>query len=178
VILRPPFPQPPRPRQNRRAFTLIELMVVITLIAVLTAVILPEMRGTLEETALRSAARELVSACQTANARAVATGRPQQLVLDATAHRFRIETARGGPGEAQRPRSASEPESGKLDPRIAVEVRLQEPPLPGAPAGIEFQADGTVTAADIILRDRTGFGLVLRLNPVTARPTLKDLARK
>lgn len=178
MILRAPSSSPPRPRQNRRAFTLIELMVVITLIAVLTAVILPEMRGTLEETALRSAARDLVSACQTANSRAVATGRPQQLVLDATAHRFRIETARDGRREAQRSRSASEPEVGRLDPRIAVEVRLQEPPPPGAPAGIEFQADGTVTAADIVLRDRTGFGLVLRLNPVTARPTLKEMARK
>jgi hypothetical protein len=83
-----------------------------------------------------------------------------------------------GPRETREPRSASSPENGKLDPRIAVEVRLQEPPTRGAAAGIEFQADGTVAAADIILRDRTGFGLVLRLNPVTSRPTLKEMARK
>lgn len=160
---------------------------VLTLIAVLTAVILPEMRGTLEESALRSTARELVSACRAANSRAIATGRPHRLVVDSARHRFRVEASRNdarptaapgtGSQEGRGSRAAADPESGVLDPRIAVELRLQEPPATGAPDGIEFRADGTAAAADILLRDRTGFGLALRLNPITARASLKELQR-
>ena len=39
---------------NRSAFTLIELMVVMVLIGIMTAVILPEMKGTYEDALLRS----------------------------------------------------------------------------------------------------------------------------
>jgi prepilin-type N-terminal cleavage/methylation domain-containing protein len=44
---------------TQRAFTLIELMVVIVLIGIMTAMIIPEMKGTFEEALLRSTAREL-----------------------------------------------------------------------------------------------------------------------
>src|SRR5690349_11843034 len=47
---------------GRNAFTLMELMVVVVLIGILSAVIIPEMRGTYEEAVLRSTSRELVNA--------------------------------------------------------------------------------------------------------------------
>jgi prepilin-type N-terminal cleavage/methylation domain-containing protein len=43
--------------RGRAGFTLLELMVVCVVIGVMTAMILPEMRGTLEEARLRSSGR-------------------------------------------------------------------------------------------------------------------------
>lgn len=172
----PPVPRR-RPRLAERAFTLLELVVVLTLIAILSAAILPEMRGSMEETLLRAAARDLVAACQSANARAVASGQSHHLVLDAAAHRFRIEPARPSSNPSTASTRTATPESGRLDSRIALELRRLDPPAPNAPEGLEFHPDGTVSGGDIILRDRSGFSLAIHLNPVTARPAVRELPR-
>lgn len=178
-ITPPARPHAGRPTgRSRRAFTLIELVVVLTLIAILSAAILPEMRGSMEETLLRSSARDLIAACQSANARAVATGRAHQLVLDSATHRYRIEPTHSASQPRSGPGRTDTPESGKLDSRIRVELHRIEPPTPDAPDGLEFRPDGTVTAGDIVLRDRSGFSLVIHLNPITARPAVREVARK
>src|SRR5690242_12073923 len=51
------------------AFTLLEIMVVLVLIGILTALILPEMRGTYEDALLRSTSRQLVNAFNLAYSR-------------------------------------------------------------------------------------------------------------
>ena len=43
---------------------------------------------------------------------------------------------------------------------------------------IAFYPDGTADAEEIILRDREGFRLVLRINPITARIRIVELARE
>jgi hypothetical protein len=86
--------------------------------------------------------------------------------------------------------------SGKLDNRIVVEIHKQNDvaaestmPEPGsAPAAelegqgqentIVFYPDGTADAAEVQLRDQAGFGLRLRINPITARVEILELARE
>lgn len=68
------------------AFTLVELLVVLTLIAIFSALIIPEMKGTLEDALLRSTARKISAAFQIAASQAVHLHQP---------HRVRIESARG-----------------------------------------------------------------------------------
>lgn len=167
---------PARPRFP--GFTLIELIVVLALIAILTAVILPEMRGSLEESVLRSTARSLVAACNSANSRAIASGLPHQLVIDSSNHRYTIERA----PDSSRPRPAnspsSTPESAAIDPRIVVDLHHLEPPTANSSQPtIEFHPDGTVDAAEFRLRDRSGFAISIRLNPITARPVIRELGR-
>src|SRR5438552_14946942 len=58
-------------RHFSRAFTLIELMVVLVLIGILTAVMIPEMRGSYEDAMLRSTSRELINVCHLAYSQAV-----------------------------------------------------------------------------------------------------------
>ena len=87
---------------------------------------------------------------------------------------------------------------GELDKRITIQIREpgEEPspsqspdgsaPLPAEPgpqlldsnAGILFNPDGTADAREIRLRDRDGFRLGLRINPVTARIHIVELPRE
>src|SRR5678815_2253418 len=82
-----------RTSPRKLGFTLIELMVVIVLIAIMTAVILPEMKGTFEDALLRSTSRKLVDIFSLANSRAVAMNRSQQVRLDSKNGRYFVESS-------------------------------------------------------------------------------------
>jgi len=185
--------------QNRRlGFTLIELMVVIVLIGIMTAMIIPEMKGTYEDALLRSTSRELVSVFGVAGSRAVGVNQVLQVRLDRKTGRYAIErrVRDGGRGSRFVPARDVPGGEGKLDTRISIEVRrpgedpinasgdeaLQvgesEPQALASDAAIAFYPDGTADAREIVLRDRDGFRLALRVNPVTARVHVVELARE
>ena len=79
-----------------------------------------------------------------------------------------------------------------LDTRLTMELRkAAEDPndlaLSGSASGqeagssddtITFYADGTADAQEIRLRDREGFQLALRINPITARVRITELERE
>ena len=50
--------------------------------------------------------------------------------------------------------------------------------LQNPPDAISFYPDGTADAAMIILQDRAGFRLGLKLNPITARVHVFELERE
>lgn len=195
-------------------FTLIELMVVIALIGVMTALVLPEMRGTFSDAVLRAGGRDLVSVCAIASSRAVSFNQPHRVSIDPSTRKFRVEKKVRGPGREPvfapvRDVSGCE---GELDHRIT--VRVQPPGAPGSdpdqnsapgrepgdqdptlgsldstlsrtgtsagsgPAlGVTFYPDGTADSVEIVLQDPEGFGLRLRLNPITARFRVAELKR-
>src|SRR6476620_25132 len=74
--------------RGRAAFTLIELMVVITIIAVVSGVMVAEMSGTFEGELLRTDARKLIDACDAASSRAIAVNQPQILRINPRAGKF------------------------------------------------------------------------------------------
>jgi len=167
-----------------RAFTLMEMMVVVLLIAVLTALIIPEMKGTFEDALLRTTSRQLLDAFALASSRAVTLNQDCRVRLDLAAGRYVVERQRVSAGrEDFVPLTDVDGGEGKLDRRIAIEVVPAEtalddggepaPAEPAADAGdpdcISFYADGTAAAMEVRLRDRSGYLLKLRLNPVTAR---------
>src|SRR5664279_4654959 len=73
------------------AFTLVELMVVMVLIGIMTAMILPEMKGTYEDALLRSTSRELVSVCSLASSHAVSVNQAHRLRLALQTCHYSIE---------------------------------------------------------------------------------------
>jgi prepilin-type N-terminal cleavage/methylation domain-containing protein len=180
------------------AFTLIELMVVIVLIGIMTAMILPEMKGTYEDALLRSTGRELVSVCGLASSHAVSVNQAHRLHLDPKTGHYSIE--KGTSDRRTEGRSVAAREvpggEGELDTRIAIEIyksgdeatdvpEQDSAPVPSSHAqagrqddGITFYPDGTADASEIVLRDRDGFRLALRINPVTARVRIIELARE
>src|SRR6185295_11839723 len=81
-----------RTKSARFGFTMIELMVVIVLIGIMTAMILPEMKGTYEDALLRSETRKLADVFSLANSRAITLNQLQRVRIDAKSGRFSVES--------------------------------------------------------------------------------------
>src|ERR1035441_4331499 len=113
-----------RKSPNCSAFTLIELMVVMVLIGIMTAMILPEMKGTYEDALLRSTSRELVSMCGLASSHAVSVNQAHRLRLDRKTGHYSIERRGSDRGSAGRFVAAGDVPGGEgeLDNRISVEI--------------------------------------------------------
>lgn len=177
-----------RSRNGRGGFTLTELLVVILLIAILTGVMLMEMRGTFEDALLKSCARELMSGLSLASSRAVTLNQAHSFIFDSAKHSFVIQEKNHAPD----PEAAGERagELRKLDERITIAIRdpadlseenpdANEAPTPEQEAPVErdvihFYPDGTADRREIILRDRNNLELALRINPVTGRVRVEE----
>lgn len=187
---------PARPEgTHRRGFTLVEMLVVVVVIAILATVMVPSMRGTLEDALLRSSARQWVDVCGIAQSRAVSLNQIHRVRLDPATGQFflerRVRGARGGGGFV---RVQDVPDGrGTLDERITVQrknLEAESEPVEGlrsAAAPVEesspplawiFHPDGTAEGGDLVMRDREGFGLMLQLNPVTGRVRLGEAPRR
>lgn len=182
----------------RRAFTLVELMVVIVLISIFSALILPEMAGSYQDAKLKATARQLITLCSFANSQAISLNEPQRIRFDLRARRYRLERTGGlsGTSTNRSATSAGIRTEGEWDEGIRLEIRdlpkaeaavpgesRAEPvPARGAPESpsntLLFRADGTTEARQITLEDRAGFRLALQLNPTTARIRIGEAARK
>jgi type II secretion system protein H len=177
-------------------FTLIELMVVLALIAIMTAMIIPEMRGTFEDAVLRSSSRELVNVCNLTYSRAVTLNQIHRVHLETSSGKYLIERrSRGGQGvNGFVPVPDLPGGEGRIDSRISIDLRLpgedstdavgdtsaarENSPAPVREETIVFYPDGTADAREILLQDRDGFRIALRINPVTARVNIIELERK
>ncbi|MFQ5655107.1 MAG: Tfp pilus assembly protein FimT/FimU [Planctomycetota bacterium] len=181
---------------RKGGYSLMELMVVIVLVSILTAVIVPQFAGTYQDALLRATGRELMSVMGLAYSQAVTLHTPHRLAVDPGARRYWLE-ALEGEGSARRfgPVLGVPASEGRLDERISVEIR----PISGAMAReggalsaapqrrsarggagqevISFRPDGTADAREIELRDREGYGLLLRVHPTTARVDVTELER-
>jgi type II secretion system protein H len=188
----------PQNAAGRSGFTLMELMVVLVLIGVMTAMILPEMKGTYEEALLHSTGRELANVLGVAYSRAVTVHQPHRVRLDKITHRYSIERrVRESHGQSSfAPVQDLPGGEGALDARISIELRKPGEDFSDASdadsllaskggmsfrdgdEAIVFYPDGTADAREIQLQDRDGFRLAIRINPTTARVQIKELERQ
>jgi Tfp pilus assembly protein FimT len=169
----------------------VELMVVVALIAIMTAMIIPEMRGTYEDAILRSASRELIETFNLAHSRAVSFNQPHAVRVQPGTGEYRIEKRVRVRGEEEFvPLDDVTGSEGKLDSRIKVDFQPSlnfspdESARPSPPAeapldsSITFFPDGTADAKDVLLEDRQGFRLLLRMNPTTSRVRIIDAPKQ
>lgn len=177
----------PKPR---RAFTLFEMVVVVVLIGIMAAMIIPEMKGTLDDALLRSTSRDLINVFNLASSRAVSFNQSYRVKLDMSGGRYLMERqVNDGTREDFVPVKDVSGAEGRLDSRIAIEISQPDetssegvadnsPPEPDLLDAVSFYSDGTADAAEIKLRDRDGFQMVLRLNPITGRVRLTEPERQ
>lgn len=75
-------PRRSSPSGARAGFTLIEMLIVVTLIAAISALLMATIGGGMDGLRLRSAAKELVAELRHARAQAMAKGEVQRFVID------------------------------------------------------------------------------------------------
>ena len=195
--MRPRFPGRKR-RLRHRGFTLIELMMVCMLLVILTAVILPEMRGSYQDSLLRATGRKLMDVFDLAYSHAVSRDEVDRVRLDDRGLRYIVEQRVEKQGqESFEPVTDVPGAEGDLDNRISFEVKdtsedstnqttetasdeaaTPDQSNPEAGNAISFYPDGTADDREVVLRDQEGFGLALRVNPITARVKIVELPRK
>ncbi len=93
------FATPPARRDVRSGgFTLIEIMIVLSILAIVLATGVPSMLRALEKEGLRKAQSDLVEACSHARAQAILSGRPMELVIRAEGNQVLVEPLKTSPG--------------------------------------------------------------------------------
>src|SRR5438876_8247894 len=98
---------PPRLlRVRSRGFTLVEIMIVISILAIVLATGVPSMLRSLQKEGLRKAQSDLVEACSHARAQAILSGLPMELVIRAEGGQISVEPLRMSSGL----KSASDPQ--------------------------------------------------------------------
>jgi type II secretion system protein H len=139
-------PLPPGAR-GRRAFTLVELIVVMVLLLIVASMVAPRMSSFFRGRALSAEARRMLSLVHYAQSRAVAEGVPVLLWIDPTTSTYGIEVQGGHEGADERAHVFT------AEPTLTLEtvgnaetyVSEQEDELLGLPEGrpaIRFNPDG------------------------------------
>ena len=188
----------------RAGFTVLELVIVLTVLAILAAMVLPEFGRTYRDAVLRADARKVAAALSLAYSQSVTSGRVHRLRLDGAERRFWLELQDDGgergfvpslgvPGVSgeldgsvlatvREPARERDPAEAKEEPRAEPEERIEPARKPGkeedeAPA-IAFRPDGTADAREVLLEAQDGFALAVRVHPSTSRVRVIEVDRK
>jgi prepilin-type N-terminal cleavage/methylation domain-containing protein len=115
----------PRILGDRSAFTLIEIMIVVAIMAVIVAMGLPSILASMHPDPLRKAAADLRDVCNSARERAILTGSTTQITFHPLEKRFEVDgvTPESGSGRAPEGTSGQLPDDVKIQ---VLDVNLKE----------------------------------------------------
>jgi prepilin-type N-terminal cleavage/methylation domain-containing protein len=100
-----------------RGFTLIEIMIVLSIVAIVLATGVPSMLRSLEKEGLRKAQSDLVEACSHARAQAILSGVPMELVIRAEGNQVSVQPLR--PATTAKPEAELHNPEGEVPPKPA-----------------------------------------------------------
>ncbi|HTY87913.1 MAG TPA: GspH/FimT family pseudopilin [Candidatus Acidoferrum sp.] len=159
---------------NQKAFTLVELLLVLALLVIITSMVAPAMSGFIRARALDSEARRLFALMHAGQSRAVSEGLPMALWVDEKQRAYGLTTETASPG--------GDPKAEDL----TLDENLQITVLNAGTAGtttyqslpaIRFLPDGVIdenSPPALRLTDAKGNALWLRLNQLRTGYEISD----
>lgn len=147
-------------RPSRGAFTLIEIMIVVGMIAIIMAWGLPSFVHTLQKDPMRQAVSDMMEGLSHARAQAILSGTPSEFVIRAEGGQLAVQQV-GGVGSGQTVAGTTGGHSGfsaRLSDDIAIEmldVNFHDMMQAGE-AHVRFHPNGTSDEFTIVLRSLAG----------------------
>ena len=123
---------------QEEGFTLLELIVVLSIAAMTATLVLPRVQSTASRTGLQATAQKLASALRLAHAEGLRQGIDQNVILDLQGRAFWSDAA---------PRHQS------IDPAIQIAINDDGFEWAGQERKIRFPAEGGATGGEIVLAD-------------------------
>lgn len=140
-------------------FTLIELVVALTIVALALAVVPVSMMRLHDNLQYRSAVRDVLSGLRSAQVEALRTGHSVPFTLDTAERRYWIGDGR----------------SGSLPDSLELGLIVAQQELFGEAGSIRFHPDGGSTGGSIILQRASGDGVRLRVDWLLGRVSQEPL---
>ncbi len=136
----------------QKAFSLVELMIVIALIGIVATIAVPSYRDYIKKTDFRSAAREIISDLLYTKQRAISENRNYRIsfVVDGTSYTIQRETSTPGTYETIQTKNLS---------NYGSTIKISSADY-SSNAYIEFQPRGTCTAGNVRLTNSTSTAIV------------------
>lgn len=131
-------------QKNSRSpgFTLVELIIVMALLALVTAFAVPSLSRSMRQRNINDEAARLLALTEYARSEAVSQGVPMSVWLDPKGQRFGVEPKTGFEGDVARDKEFS------LNPDIHFEVELAAT-RDGVADAVEFSPDGAPASSSI-----------------------------
>lgn len=161
-----------------RAFTLIEIMIVVGLIAIAMSAAIPAFVSAQNKLPMRVALQGLLEACATARAQAILRGTIVELRIRPQDYTFDVApTGAGGgsAGGAARPEPKAGEGHGVFSLKLPTEVGIEELAInfqllkDAEAVAVRFRPNGTSDEFTVVLRSLHGELRKITLDPVTAR---------
>jgi prepilin-type N-terminal cleavage/methylation domain-containing protein len=154
-----------------RAFTLIEIMVVVAIMAIILAAGIPSLYGFFHKEGLRKTTGDILETCQTARSAAILSGSPAELIFHPK--EGTCETAGGGKGGYGAWAHSAKLENCYIE---MLDVNLQEC-KDFETVRVRFFPNGTSDEMTLVLRSKDNEWRKISLEITTALPTLEDKIR-
>jgi type II secretion system protein H len=160
-----------KPRASQRAFTLLELVLVLLIISTVVAAAAPSLRNWNRGARLRDATDELLATTRLARSQAAATARLHRLNIDPQAGRYWLTMQDG------QQFVAAERDAGRVV-MLPPGVRLELTSSTANQSWIDFHPTGRIDPATLRLSDDMGFSAQLECpSPAEGFRLVRDEAR-